>query len=156
MQNSGGRRIKRHILIKAKSIHYLSDESVENLKKIQSIKEYLITRQQDIQSYNASNDIDKSVLVNGRNLTNLGVFRKYIQTYIQNHSGINKDMFIMVRQLAPTSQGIPLEIYAFSSDKRWENYEYIMSDIFDHVLAAVPYFELEVFELSTAIISSEV
>ncbi|MEZ4802596.1 MAG: mechanosensitive ion channel [Gelidibacter sp.] len=155
MQNSGGRRIKRSILIKAKSIHYLSDESVEKLKKIQSIKEYLTTRQHDIDSYNVANNIDKSVLVNGRNLTNLGVFRKYIQTYVQNHSGINKDMFIMVRQLAPTSQGIPLEIYAFSSDKRWENYEYIMSDIFDHVLAAVPYFELEVFELSPAVLTSE-
>ncbi len=156
MQNSGGRRIKRSILLKAKSIHYLSEQSVERLKKIQSIKDYLTTRQGDIDSYNAANDIDKSILINGRNLTNLGVFRKYIQTYVQNHSGINKDMFIMVRQLAPTSQGIPLEIYAFSSDKRWENYEYIMSDIFDHVLAAVPYFELEVFELSPAVITSEI
>ena len=82
-------------------------------------------------------------------MTNLGVFRKYLQTYIENHSGINKEMFIMVRQMAPTPQGLPLEIYAFSSDKRWENYEYIMSDIFDHALAAVPYFDLELYELST-------
>ncbi|MEZ4792850.1 MAG: mechanosensitive ion channel [Gelidibacter sp.] len=155
MQNSGGRRIKRSILLKAKSIHYLTDEHVENLKKIQSIKDYLTTRQNDIKAYNITNSIDKSMLINGRNLTNFGVFRKYVQTYIQNHSGINKDMFIMVRQLAPTSQGIPLEIYAFSSDKRWENYEYIMSDIFDHVLAAVPYFDLEVFELSPAVLISE-
>lgn len=154
MQNSGGRRIKRSILIKAKSIRYLTDESVENLKKIQTINVYLTQRQTDIQSFNEANDIDKSILINGRNLTNLGVFRKYIQTYIENHSGINKDMFIMVRQLAPTSQGIPLEIYAFSSDKRWESYEYIMSDIFDHVLAAVPYFELEIFELSPTVLSS--
>ena len=151
MQNSGGRRIKRSILIKAKSIHYLSDDKVEKLKGIQSISDYLTTRQSDIQSYNAANEIDKSILINGRNLTNLGVFRKYVQTYVQSHSGINKEMFIMVRQLAPTSQGIPLEIYAFSSDKRWENYEYIMSDIFDHVLAAVPFFDLEIFELSTAV-----
>ncbi|MCK7590987.1 mechanosensitive ion channel family protein [Subsaxibacter sp. CAU 1640] len=151
MQNSGGRRIKRSILLKAKSIHYLSDERVEELKQIQSIKEYLNTRQSDIKNYNTNNDIDKSLLINGRNLTNLGVFRKYVQTYIQNHSGINKEMFIMVRQLAPTPQGIPLELYAFSSDKRWENYEYIMSDIFDHVLAAVPYFDLEIFELAPSI-----
>ncbi len=155
MQNSGGRRIKRSILIKAKSIRYLTDKSVENLKKIQAINVYLTQRQTDIKSFNDANKIDKSLLINGRNLTNLGVFRKYIQTYIENHSGINKDMFIMVRQLAPTSQGIPLEIYAFSSDKRWENYEYIMSDIFDHVLAAVPFFELEIFELSPTVLPSE-
>ena len=79
------------------------------------------------------------------------MFRKYLQSYIENHSGINKDMMIMVRQLAPTPQGLPLEIYAFSSDKRWANYEYIMSDIFDHALAAVPFFDLEIFELSTVI-----
>lgn len=155
MQNSGGRRIKRSILIKAKSIHYLTDEKVEHLKKIQSIKEYLIIRQKDISTFNRLREVDKSILINGRNLTNFGVYRKYIQTYVQNHSGINKEMIIMVRQLAPTSQGIPLEIYAFSSDKRWENYEYIMSDIFDHALAAVPYFDLEVFELSPAYLLPE-
>jgi miniconductance mechanosensitive channel len=76
----------------------------------------------------------------------LGVFRKYVESYIENHPAINKTMMIMVRQLEPTTQGIPLEIYAFSSDKRWENYEYIMADVFDHVIAAVPYFELELFE----------
>lgn len=155
MQNSGGRRIKRSLLIKAKSIHYLTDESVETLKSIQLIKNYLQTKQKEVKAYNEKLKIDKSSLINGLNLTNFGVFRKYIQTYIEGHSGINKDMFIMVRQLAPTSQGIPLEIYAFSSDKRWENYEYIMSDIFDHVLAAVPYFELEIFELSPAVLISE-
>ena len=80
-------------------------------------------------------------------MTNLGVFRKYIETYIERHSAVNKDMMIMARQLEPSTQGIPLEIYCFSSDKRWQNYEYIMSDIFDHVIAAVPYFDLEVFEL---------
>jgi miniconductance mechanosensitive channel len=80
-------------------------------------------------------------------LTNIGVFRKYIETYLKNHSAINEEMMIMARQLDPTTQGIPLEIYAFSSDKRWENYEYIMADIFDHLIAAVPYFDLELFEL---------
>ncbi|MFC5195049.1 mechanosensitive ion channel family protein [Bizionia hallyeonensis] len=151
MQSSGGRRIKRSILLKAKSIHYLTDEKIEKLKDIQLITAYLNQRQNDIVNFNTSNAIDKSTLINGRNLTNLGVFRKYMQSYIENHSGINKDMMIMVRQLAPTSQGLPLEIYAFSADKRWANYEYIMSDIFDHALAAVPYFDLEVFELSTVI-----
>ena len=149
MQASGGRRIKRSILIKANSIKYLTKDSIEKLKNIELITAYLSHRQEDIDSYNASHNIDKSTLINGRNMTNLGVFRKYLQTYIENHSGINKEMFIMVRQMAPTPQGLPLEIYAFSSDKRWENYEYIMSDIFDHALAAVPYFDLELYELST-------
>ena len=103
----------------------------------------------DIDTFNSENDVNKSILINGRNLTNLGVFRKYLQSYIETHSAINKDMTIMTRQLAPTSQGLPLEIYAFSSDKRWENYEYIISDIFDHSLAAVPYFNLEIFELTS-------
>lgn len=151
MQASGGRRIKRAILIKAKSIHYLTIEKIEKLKNIQLITEYLNQRQKDINTYNQSNGIDKSTLINGRNLTNIGVFRKYLINYIENHSAINKDMFIMVRQLAPTPQGLPLEIYAFSSDKRWENYEYIMSDIFDHAIAAVPYFDLEIYELNAAI-----
>lgn len=151
MQSSGGRRIKRAIILKAKSVKYLTNEKIEDLKNIQLITDYLNHRQKDINNFNETNNIDKTTLINGRNLTNIGVFRKYLQSYVENHSAINKDMFIMVRQLAPTPQGLPLEIYAFSSDKRWENYEYIMSDIFDHALSAVPYFDLEVFELSTTI-----
>jgi miniconductance mechanosensitive channel len=147
MQDSGGRRIKRAIHIKLASIHFLSDKEVVALKKIHSITAYLESRQTDIDSYNTEHGIDKELLLNGRNLTNIGVFRKYVETYIENHSGINKDMLLMVRQLAPGTQGIPIEIYAFSRDKRWENYEYIMADIFDHIIAAVPYFNLEIFEL---------
>lgn len=155
MQSSGGRRIKRSILIKSKSIHYLTDNEIEALKKIELITAYLNTKQNELLEYNTSHNIDKSTLINGRNLTNLGVFRKYIQTYIERHSGINKDMTIMVRQLEPTSQGIPLEVYAFSSDKRWVNYEYIMSDIFDHVLSAITYFDLELFELTPTIYNTD-
>nr|WP_321223418.1 mechanosensitive ion channel domain-containing protein [uncultured Psychroserpens sp.] len=151
MTSSGGRRIKRSIILKAKSIKYLANDDIEKLKRIELITAYLTQREKDITSYNTDKNIDKSVLINGRNMTNLGVFRKYLQTYIEQHSAVNKDMFIMVRQLAPTPQGLPLEIYCFSSDKRWENYEYIMSDLFDHVLAAVPYFDLEIYELNTAI-----
>lgn len=154
MQASGGRRIKRSILLKAKSIHYLTDEKIEKLKGIEFIATYLSTKQAELEKYNNSKNIDKSLLINGLNLTNVGVFRKYMQTYVEKHSGINKDMFIMVRQLAPTPQGLPLEIYCFSSDKRWENYEYIMSDIFDHALAAVTYFDLEIYELNAAIYDS--
>lgn len=147
MENSEGRRIKRAIHIKLDSIHYLSKNEVTELKKIEIIASYLEMRQTDIDAYNTEHNINKEILLNGRNLTNIGVFRKYIETHIENHSGINNDMMIMVRQLAPGTQGIPLEIYAFSSDKRWQNYEYIMAEIFDHIIAAVPYFNLELFEL---------
>ena len=147
MEDSDGRRIKRALNIKLDSVCYLSKDAVDKLKNIHSISAYLETRQADIEAYNMSNKINKELLLNGRNLTNIGVFRKYIETYIENHSGINKEMMIMVRQLAPGAHGIPLEIYAFSSDKRWENYEYIMADIFDHIIAAVHYFNLEIFEL---------
>jgi len=147
MTSSGGRRIKRALNIKQEGVKYLTDNEVNKLKEIQLISSYLKTKQDDIKSYNSANSINKDLLLNGRNLTNLGVFRKYIDVYLHNHSAINKDMMIMARQLAPTTQGIPLEIYAFSSDKRWENYEYIMSDIFDHLIAALPYFNLEIFEL---------
>lgn len=147
MSDSGGRRIKRALNIKISSIKYLSKNEVTKLTEIELISEYLKTRQDKISSFNNDNNIDKDSLLNGRNLTNIGVFRKYAETYIETHSAINKDMMIMVRQLAPTTQGVPIEIYAFSSDKRWTNYEYIMADIFDHLLAAVPYFDLEIFEL---------
>ncbi|MFL0352569.1 mechanosensitive ion channel family protein [Xanthomarina sp. GH4-25] len=149
MQSSGGRRIKRALILKAKSVHYLTDAQIEDLKRIELISEYLSQRQKDIFSYNETHEVDKSTLINGRNMTNLGVFRKYMLSYIQNHSAINKEMSIMVRQLEPTPNGLPLEIYAFSSDKRWVNYEYIMADIFDHAIAAVSYFDLELFEYPT-------
>ncbi len=152
MVNAEGRRIKRSLNIKQSSIKYLSNETIETLKKIHIIAPYLNNKQEDIEAYNTNNNINKDYYpLNGRNLTNIGVFRKYIQTYVEKHSAINKDMTIMVRQLAPTPQGLPIEIYAFSNDKRWENYEYIMADIFDHVLAAIPYFELEIFEYPTKI-----
>ncbi|WP_437399685.1 mechanosensitive ion channel family protein [Flagellimonas lutimaris] len=151
MQVSGGRRIKRSLVIRQNSIRFLTDEDIEGLKKILLVEAYLTNRSEQINSYNESNHINKELLVNGRNLTNLGVFRKYVTSYLENHSAINKKMTLMVRQLQPTSQGIPLEIYAFSSDKRWENYEYVMADIFDHLLAALPYFSLEVFELPVSL-----
>ena len=150
MMDSGGRRIKRALIIKQESIHFLTKDDIESLKKIEMITEYLENRDQAIESFNTDNQIDKSILINGKNLTNVGVFRKYMDNYIHQHSGINKDMTIMVRQLAPTAQGLPIEVYAFSSDKRWANYEYIMADIFDHLLAAIPYFDLEGFELPSS------
>jgi miniconductance mechanosensitive channel len=147
MEDSDGRRIKRSLNIKLNSIKYLSKDEVDRYKEIDLISTYLDKRQSDILEFNSENNVNKNLLLNGRNLTNIGVFRKYLESYVEQHSAINKDMMIMARQLAPSTQGIPLEIYAFSSDKRWENYEYIMSDIFDHLIAAVPYFDLEIFEL---------
>jgi miniconductance mechanosensitive channel len=154
MEESDGRRIKRAVIIKQNSIKYLTKTDVEKLKNIDLIANYINSRQADIDNHNDQNNINKELLINGRNLTNIGVFRKYIETYIENHSAINEDMMVMTRQLAPTSQGIPIEIYAFSSDKRWQNYEYIMADIFDHVIAAVSYFDLEVFELPNNLTSA--
>lgn len=147
MTDSDGRRIMRSLFVKQNSIKFLKDNEVEKLKAVQLITDYLEDRQSDIKTYNANINANKELLINGRNLTNFGVFRKYIDSYLNHHSGINKDMMLMVRQLEPTTQGIPLQIYAFSSDKRWANYEYIMADIFDHLIAALSYFELELFEL---------
>ncbi|KGO94819.1 mechanosensitive ion channel family protein [Flavobacterium subsaxonicum] len=149
MLNSGGRRIKRHILIKANSVRFVHENELEELKKIQLIASYLDGRKLDIDKYNEQNNIDKSLSINGRNLTNLGIFRKYINSYIETHPGVNKDMTIMCRHLQPTEKGIPIEIYVFTSDKRWINHEYIMADIFDHIIASVAYFDLEIFELPT-------
>ena len=153
MQEAEGRRIKRALIICQKSIRFLKDEDIESLKKIERILPYLITRSEIINAYNLENKVDKTLAINGRNLTNIGVFRKYVNDYLQNHSAVNKGMTLMVRQLPPSAQGIPLEIYAFSADKRWENYEYVMADIFDHLLAALPYFDLEVFELPTSLMA---
>ena len=154
MSNSGGRRIKRALIIKQKSIHFLKKEEINHLKKIELINKYLTNREQDINKYNTDNNVNKELLINGRNLTNIGVFRKYLDTYIHQHSAINKEMMIMVRQLPPTPQGIPVEIYAFSSDKKWENYEYIIADVFDHALAATDFFNLELFELPSNLSSA--
>jgi miniconductance mechanosensitive channel len=147
MTSSNGRRIKRAVLIKQNSIKHLTKEEAEKLKEIELISQYITTRQNEIDAHNTSKNVNKDLLINGRNLTNIGLFRKYIYEYISNYPAINKDMQIMIRQLDPTPQGMPLEIYAFSKDKVWENYEYIMSDIFDHVISSLKYFDLELFEL---------
>ena len=146
MQESPGRRIKRSVLIKQNSVKFLDKEDLEKLKKIKLIAPYLEHRQAEIDKFNESNEIDKSLLINGRNQTNLGVFRKYADSYLREHSAVHKEMYLIVRHLAPTPNGIPLEILCFSRDKRWENYEYISADIFDHLIAAIPYFDLTLFE----------
>ena len=146
MTESNGRRIKRALNIRMASIRLLNSNDLENLSKIELIREYIANKSRDITSYNSDNKVDKSLLINGRNLTNIGVFRKYIESYVENHSAINKDLMVMARQLQPGDNGLPIEIYAFSSEKRWQNYEYIIADIFDHIIAASSTFDLEIYE----------
>ncbi len=149
MLKSDGRRIKRHILIQSKSIRFLNEEELFKMKKIQIISDYIDSKQLEINKYNKTYNVDKSLPINGRNITNFGLFRKYITNYLEQYPGINKNMILLCRQLQPTAQGIPLEIYAFSKDQRFEQYEHIMADIFDHIIASVAYFDLEIYELST-------
>ena len=146
MDESKGRRIKRSLNIRMESVRNLSQDDIVKISKIQLISDYILQRSEDINTYNETHGIDKSLLINGRNLTNIGVFRKYMETFIEQHSATNKDMMIMVRQLQPSAQGLPIEIYAFSSDKRWQNYEYIIADIFDHMIASVNDFDLKISE----------
>ena len=148
MEESKGRRIKRSLLIKPSSIGFLKHNEIDELKKVKLITEYLNTKIKEIDSYNKKKNADKSMLLNGRNLTNLGVFRVYIEEYLKAHPMTNDDLTMMCRQLEPTSQGIPIQIYAFSKDKEWTKYEALTSDIFDHLLSSVKYFNLECFELN--------
>jgi len=148
MDESDGRRIKRSLLIKPSSIRFLNNEEIESLKKIHLLSDYINKIGKEINSFNSSNQIDKSVLINGRNLTNLGIFREYVQIYLKEHPDTNDDLTMMCRQLEPTAYGIPIQIYTFSKDKEWTKYESITSDIFDHLLSSVKYFHLDCFELS--------
>jgi miniconductance mechanosensitive channel len=149
MSESGGRRIKRAILVRVSSIAFVDENHLEELEKIERIATFIKQRKEEIKAENHANGSDKSLLINGRNMTNIGLFRRYALAYLQNHPEINKDLTLMVRQLAPTSEGVPIEVYVFSKDKIWANYEQIMSDIFDHLLAAIPFFKLECFEYTT-------
>lgn len=154
MAESGGRRIKRSMLIQTQSIRFLKDEELTDLQRIERVAGYLKERKEEIDK--ANQDVDKSLAINGRNLTNLGLYRKYIENYLEHHPKISNDLIIMCRQLPTTSYGsTPLEIYAFSSDKVWKNYEHITADIFDHLLAAVSYFDLHCFEVSQGFIKEK-
>jgi miniconductance mechanosensitive channel len=146
MQTSGGRRIKRSLVIDTTSISFCSEEMIGKFKNIQYLTDYIIYKEKDIEAYNAKNEISRSNPVNGRALTNIGVFRVYIQSYLQHHPGINQGMTLIVRQLAPTEHGLPLEIYAFTNDVRWPVYESIQADIFDHLFAVATEFGLRLFQ----------
>tara|TARA_B100000767_G_scaffold163333_1_gene153238 strand:- start:297 stop:1550 length:1254 start_codon:yes stop_codon:yes gene_type:complete len=155
MSESNGRRIKRSLLIKGSSIKFMSGEELLELKKIKLIQNFIDVKQKEIEVYNSNLDMDKSILVNGRNLTNLGLFRNYIEMYLDSAVDINSEMTVMCRQLSPTPNGIPLEIYAFSKNKEWKDYEHIMSDIFDHLLASLNTFQLQLFEFPSSLKSSK-
>jgi len=146
MQNAGGRRIKRSINVKISSIRFLTPAEIARLRKIQLLAPYIDERQEEIDRYNAETGADRTMPVNGRNMTNVGLFRQYVLRYVKNHPQIRQDMTLLVRQLQPTEHGLPIELYMFTADTRWAVYEGIMADIFDHVLAAIKYFELEIFE----------
>jgi len=146
MRESAGRRIKRHILINMSSIRFCDDVLFTKLLSLERIRPHLLTRAADIAQFNERHQVDKSVLLNGRHMTNIGIFRLYAMKFIEENPRINLGMTYMVRQLQPTGNGLPIEIYVFSSEKKWEVYEDITSDLFDHLLAAVPFFELEVFQ----------
>ena len=146
MFQSGGRRIKRAIYIDVNSVDFCTRDMIEEFKKIHYLKDYIIDKEKELEEYNSQNNIDTGQIVNGRRMTNLGTFRAYLQNYINNHPGINQNMIRMVRQLAPGETGIPMEIYAFTKDTAWVNYEKVQSDIFDHIYASAKEFGLRIFQ----------
>ncbi|MBW6490071.1 MAG: mechanosensitive ion channel family protein [Lentimicrobium sp.] len=146
MEESGGRRIKRSINIDMNSVKFCSNQMMDRFRKIKLVSNYVDSKEKELSEFNVSNKIDNSVLVNGRRQTNLGVFRAYLTAYLKNNSDIRQDMTFLVRQLQPQESGIPMEIYVFSKVQEWAGYEEVQSDIFDHILASIPEFELQVFQ----------
>ena len=144
MSESGGRRIKRSISIDMNSVLFCDNALQENLEKIELLKPYFSEKKAEIEKYNSEKS--STHLANIRKLTNLGTFRVYLEKYLNSNGHITKDMTFLVRQLAPNEKGIPIEIYVFSSEQRWAYYEAIQADIFDHIIAILPEFELRVFQ----------
>ena len=149
MSDSGGRRIKRSIKIDMSSIKFCDDSMISRFKKFKVIGDYISAKLLEIEKHNIDNNINEEGLINGRSLTNIGTFRAYVEGYLRNHANIHNEMTFLVRQLSPGVDGLPIEIYVFSSDTNWVNYEAIQSDIFDHLLAILPEFNLRVFQNPT-------
>jgi len=149
MSESGGRRIKRAINIDMNSVKFCDEEMLARFRRIEYIAAYIERRQQEIEEYNRQREVDTSVVVNGRRMTNLGTFREYLIQYLRHHPKIHQEMTFLIRHLPPTESGLPVEIYVFSNDQEWANYEAIQADIFDHVLAVIPQFDLRVFQNPT-------
>jgi len=149
MSESGGRRIKRSINIDMSSVKFCTEEMLEKFRKFQHISKYIEEKRKELSEYNMNTKIDDSELVNGRRLTNIGTFRAYLTSYLRDHPKINKNLTFLIRQLEPGPEGMPLEVYVFSNDQVWANYEAIQADIFDHIMAVIPEFELRVFQNPT-------
>lgn len=149
MRESGGRRVKRSINIDMTSVRFCTPEMLEKYRKIQLLKDYIDETEAVVHAYNKENGIDNEVLVNGRRQTNLGVFRAYLTAYLKSLPVVNKDLNCMVRHLQPTDHGLPVELYFFSTIKDWIPYEGVQADVFDHVLAIIPEFDLRVFQSPT-------
>ncbi len=146
MSESGDRRIKRSISIDMNTIQFCTKEMLDRFSKIQYISGYIEKKKIEMQEHNKLEQVDHSSLVNGRRMTNIGTFRAYVEAYLKNHHMINTEMTFLIRHLAPTEHGLPIEIYVFSKDKAWANYESIQANIFDHIMAVVPEFDLRVFQ----------
>ncbi len=146
MEESGGRRIKRSLSIDMDSVRFCTPEMLKKYAKIQILKPYLEKTEKEIEAYNQKNNIDPSVFVNGRRQTNLGVFRAYLKAYLKKREDINQNMTFLVRHLQPTEKGLPIEVYVFTKTTAWADYENIQADIFDHILAAIPQFDLKVYQ----------
>ncbi|RLE05277.1 MAG: mechanosensitive ion channel family protein [Bacteroidetes bacterium] len=146
MEDSGGRRIKRSINIDMNSVTFLDEAQIEKLGNFHLLKDYISNKQKEIAEYNKSLQLEEGTVTNGRKMTNLGTFRKYLEEYLQHHPMISNEMTFLVRHLQPTDKGLPVEIYVFSKDQAWANYEAIQADIFDHTLAILPEFDLHVFQ----------
>ncbi len=149
MSESGGRRIKRSINLDMTSVKTCDAEMLGRFAKVQHIAEHIERKRREVAEHNAALSVSDDDLVNGRHLTNIGTFRAYVEAYLRSHPSINHSMTFLVRQLAPTERGLPIEIYVFSSDQRWAHYEAIQADIFDHLLAVIPMFDLRVFQAPT-------
>ncbi|MFT6026419.1 MAG: miniconductance mechanosensitive channel [Bacteroidia bacterium] len=146
MSESGGRRIKRSLNISLSSVQFCNQNMLEQFKKFELLEDYIASRSEEISNYNSDLKVDKTYPLNGRHLTNLGIFRAYAERYLKANANIRTDMTCMVRQQAPTEVGIPLEIYCFTNTIEWLPYENIQSDIFDHLIATASLFELEIFQ----------
>lgn len=149
MSESGGRRIKRAVNIDMNSITFCTPEMLDRYEKFQLIADYIRSRRAEIAEYNVAHNVDTSELINGRNLTNIGTFRAYLIAYLRQHPKIHQDMTFLIRQLPPGEFGLPIEVYVFSNDQKWARYESIQADIFDHILAVLPLFDLRIFQNPT-------
>ena len=145
MEQSGGRRLKRCLYLDMNSVNFCDADMLRKFRKIEIIKPYLDQKEKELEKFNAQKGSDESI-INGRQQTNVGVFRAYISAYLKQREDIRKDMTFLIRQLQPSEKGLPLEIYVFSKDQAWANYEAIQADIFDHLLAAAPEFGLQIFQ----------